>query len=545
MKSRRTILTIAGSDSGGGAGIQADLRTFAALGHYGTSAITALTAQNTIGVQGVHGVPPEFVEQQMNSVLDDLDVHAIKTGMLFDAENTRATVRALKTHYSGRTMPPLVCDPVCVSTSGHSLLAPEALEVLIKDLLPLTALITPNKSEAELLLSRPIGSLEDMLTASRDLLFCGPRAVLLKGGHMVATLEDVDRFAREHPEVRVVREGLYGENMEILVVNAPKPGSLVVDFLCEADGPATLLVRPRIDTMSTHGTGCTLSAALACALAERATVSEAAISATAYTHLGIQIAYKLGAGHGPLNHLHSVAQMGIPPRTPSNPFPLTQLLINGSAAIWKEYVEHDFVQRLGKGTLPKAPFIHFIKQDYHYLKYYARAYSLLAAKSDSFPLIDAATQTITNVLREIATHRTFCAAFGISADELERTPESAETTAYGGYLMDVGMQGDTTKLLMALLACLLGYGEVGLWLQRAAARAGSGVVLEGNPYRRWIDDYSGAEYQAAVRAGLETIEARAVADPPSAARLAEWRTVWERCTRLEKAFWDMALVVEE
>ncbi|KAJ6567153.1 Phosphomethylpyrimidine kinase-domain-containing protein [Mycena capillaripes] len=561
MPNLRTILTIAGSDSGGGAGIQADLRTFAALGHYGTSAITALTAQNTTGVQGVHGVPPEFVEQQIHSVLDDLDVHAIKTGMLFDIENTRAVVRALKKHYSGRTMPPLVCDPVCVSTSGHTLLAPEALEVMIKELFPLTTLITPNKSEGELLLSHPIDSLEDMLTAARDLLLCGPHAVLLKGGHMTATFADTDSLAREHPDVYVVRDGLYGDNMEILAINAPEPGTLVVDILCETDGPTTVLVRPRIDSTSTHGTGCTLSAALASALAGGATVSEAAISATVYTHLGIQTASKIGAGNGPLNHLHSVTQMGIPPRTPGNPYPFARLLINGSAVIWKEFVEHDFVQRVGKGTLSKTSFIHFIKQDYHYLKYYARAYrhvvysgppkdqltlsSLLGAKSDSFPLIESATQTIMNVLREIATHRTFCAEFGISTDELERTQESSATTAYGCYVMDIGIQGDTTKLLMALLACLLGYGEVGLWLKGAAARAGSGIVLEGNPYRRWIDDYSGAEYQAAVRIGLETIEARAVADPPSAARLAEWRAVWERCTRLEKEFWDMALDVKK
>ncbi|KAJ7491032.1 Phosphomethylpyrimidine kinase-domain-containing protein [Mycena latifolia] len=544
MRNQHNILTIAGSDSGGGAGIQADLRTFAALGHYGTSAITALTAQNTIGVQGVHGVPPAFVEQQIDSVLDDLDIHAIKTGMLFDAENTRAAVRALKKHYSDRTMPPLVCDPVCVSTSGHTLLAPEALEVLTQDLFPLTTLITPNKSEGELLLSRSIDSLEDMLSAASDLLRLGPRAVLLKGGHMTATLADVDSLGRAHPEMRVLREGLYGDNMEILAVNGPQPEVLVVDVLCEAGGPTTVLARPRINSSSTHGTGCTLSAATASALADGATVSEAVISATAYTHLGIETARTIGAGHGPLNHLHSVSQMGIPPRTPGNPFPFTRLLINGSAGIWKEYVEHDFVRRLGNGNLAPESFIHFIKQDYHYLKYYARAYSLLAAKSASFPLIESATETILNVLREIKTHRTFCAEFGISADELERTEESSATTAYGCFLMDIGIQGDTTKLLMALLACLLGYGEVGLWLKSRAACTGSGIVLEGNPYRRWIEDYSGPDYQAAVRIGLETIEARAADDPPSPARLSEWRVVWDRCTRLEKAFWDMALDVK-
>ncbi|KAJ7215309.1 Phosphomethylpyrimidine kinase-domain-containing protein [Mycena haematopus] len=546
MNLQRTVMTIAGSDSSGGAGIQADLKTFAALGQYGTSAITALTAQNTTGVQGVHGVPPNFLEQQIHSILDDLDVHAIKTGMLFDAEVTRATVRALKSHYAGRTMPPVVCDPVCVSTSGDSLLAPEALEVLTKELFPLSVLITPNKSEAELLLSRSISSIQDMLDAAKDLLLCGPRGVLVKGGHITATIADVDSLVHAHPEVCVVRDGLYGDDMEILSVNAPKPTTVVIDILCEADGPTTAFIRPWIDSTSTHGTGCTLSAALACTLADGATVSEAVAIAAAYTHLGIQTATKLGAGHGPLNHLHSVAKMGVPPRTHTNPYPLTQLLIKGSAGIWKEYVEHTFVRRLGEGILSKDSFIHFIKQDYHYLKYYARAYSLLAAKSDTFPAIDSATRTILNVLREIGTHRAFCADFGVSESELEQTREASATSAYGGYLINVGMQGDTTKLLIALLACLLGYGEVGLWLKRAASeRPGSNVVLEGNPYRRWIEDYSGKVYQNAVHAGLETIEACAAADPPSAARLAEWRAVWERCTRLEKAFWDMALEVQD
>ncbi|KAJ7221532.1 Phosphomethylpyrimidine kinase-domain-containing protein [Mycena pura] len=543
MGGQRTILTIAGSDSGGGAGIQADLRTFAALGHYGTSAITALTAQNTTGVQGVHGVPPEFLEQQIHSVLDDIDVHAIKTGMLFDSENTRAVVRALKRHYSEHAMPPLVCDPVCVSTSGASLLAPEALKIMVKELFPLTTLITPNKFEAELLLSRTIGSVEDMVSAAHDLLRDGPRAVLLKGGHITATLADVDRVVRARPEICIMGEGMYGDNMRILAINAPQPENLVVDVLCEASGPITIFARPRIDSSSTHGTGCTLSASLACALANSATMSEAVLSATAYTHVGIVTASQIGAGHGPLNHLHSATQLCIPRRTPGNPYPFTQLLINRSAATWKEYVAHEFVRRLGQGTLAPASFVHFIKQDYHYLKYYARVHGLLAAKSSSFPLIESATQTILNILHEINTHRALCAEFGVSQDELERTEEAIETTAYGCYLMDVGVQGDTTKLLMALLACLLGYGEVGLWLKSEAARADGAVVLEGNPYRRWIEDYSGPQYQGAVRVGLDLIEARAAADPSSPARFNEWCAVWDQCARLEKAFWDMGLKV--
>ncbi|KAF7323370.1 hypothetical protein HMN09_00117900 [Mycena chlorophos] len=532
---QRTILTIAGSDSGGGAGIQADLRTFAAHGHFGTSAITALTAQNTTGVTGVHGVPPEFLEQQISTVLDDIEVHACKTGMLFDAANTRTTVKALKARYSGKTIPPLVCDPVCVSTSGHTLLAPEAVQVIVTELFPLTTLVTPNKPEAELLLGRSIGSLEDMVQAAKDLLRLGPKAVLVKGGHVTAHQEDISRLKKQGHHVLGHDSQ---ENTRILVI---APGPLVVDVLCESGDVVTVFARPRIDSSSTHGTGCTLSAAIACRLAEGVSVPEAVLQATAYTHLGIATAPEIGHGHGPLNHLHSIVRRDIPPRTSNNPHPLTRLLIARNPKHWKDFVEHEFVQRLGRGTLSRTAFVHFIKQDYLYLKYYARAHGLLAAKASSFSLIASATRTITNVLTELDTHRALCASFGVSPEELESTEECIETTAYGCFLTDMGLQGDTTKLLITVLACLLGYGEVGLWLKSTCDAS----TLESNPYRRWIEDYSGAGYQGSVRLGLELIESVAAADPPSPARLQEWCAIWDQCTRLESAFWDMGLKAGE
>jgi len=148
---------------------------------------------------------------------------------------------------------------------------------------------------------------------------------------------------------------------------------------------------------------------------------------------------------------------------------------------------------------------------------------------------------VIDVIEEIKTHRSFCQHFGIAIEELENTPESSATTAYGAYILDMGLQGDGMKLLMALIACLLGYGEVGLWLQSEASREKSWVILDGNPYKKWIDVYSGAHYQEAVKKGLEIIESRAAADPPSEVRLQEWLTVWRRCTILEKGFWDMAM----
>ncbi|PIL33042.1 hypothetical protein GSI_04491 [Ganoderma sinense ZZ0214-1] len=277
-KAPPAVLTIAGSDSSGGAGIQADLKAFMAFGCYGASVITALTAQNTKGVQGVHPAPPEFLEQQLKSVLDDIEIKAIKTGMLYDAEHTRRIAHTLKAHFTGgRPLPPLVVDPVSVSTSGHTLLHPGAVDVMVRELFPLATLVTPNTPETELLLSRiadvtesdsgptTIATLEGMLAASEKLRTLGPKAVLIKGGHISATFADVRRVSAARPEVVLVLESFLDDNMEILQVNEADLGAspLVVDVLRESTGAVTLFVSPRIESTSTHGTGCTLAAAIA------------------------------------------------------------------------------------------------------------------------------------------------------------------------------------------------------------------------------------------------------------------------------------------
>lgn len=192
--------------------------------------------------------------------------------MLYDAGITHEIASTLKEHY-GATLPPLVVDPVCVSTSGHTLLQPEAVATMVSELFPLAALITPNKSEAELLLAHcgspsKLERMEDMLSAAKKLLSTGCKAVLVKGGHLTANMEEVKNISAAYPDVKVVREGLLGENMEILQISEEDASlkELVVDVLQEANA-TTLFVRPRIESKSTHGTGCTLSSALACALA--------------------------------------------------------------------------------------------------------------------------------------------------------------------------------------------------------------------------------------------------------------------------------------
>ncbi|MEZ5815696.1 MAG: bifunctional hydroxymethylpyrimidine kinase/phosphomethylpyrimidine kinase [Hyphomicrobiaceae bacterium] len=264
---RPIALTIAGSDSSGGAGIQADLKTFSALGIYGASALTALTAQNTMGVQGVHPVPPAFVAAQIDSVLDDLDVRAVKTGMLADTAIIETVADRLRAR-AGTI--PLVLDPVMVATSGDVLLAPDAIDTVKTRLIPLAALITPNLPEAAQLLGSTIANSEADATAQlAGLKALGSRAVLLKGGH--------------------------GE------------GNEAVDYLSIGDRIVRLSA-PRIATRNTHGTGCTLSAAIAARLAAGDDLEAAVRKAKGYVHDAIAAGANLGVGrgNGPVDHLFAI-----------------------------------------------------------------------------------------------------------------------------------------------------------------------------------------------------------------------------------------------
>lgn len=263
-------LTIAGSDPSGGAGVQADLKAFSALGAYGMSVLTALTAQNTLGVQGVHPVPPEFVTAQLTSVFDDVRVDAVKIGMLGDAAMVGVVAGALR-----RYAPPIVVlDPVMVAKSGDRLLAPDAVACLRAELVPLVSLVTPNLPEAADLLGEPQARDEDEMRA--QLLRLGelcPR-VLLKGGHL-----DVDGPA----------------------------GDFSVDLLL-ADGVVTRLTAPRVHTRNTHGTGCALSSAVAALRPQRADWVAAVADAKSWLTGALRHADELeiGSGHGPPHHFHAL-----------------------------------------------------------------------------------------------------------------------------------------------------------------------------------------------------------------------------------------------
>ncbi len=252
-------LTIAGSDSGGGAGIQADLKTFAAFGVYGMSAITSVTAQNTCTVAGVHDLPPDFVAQQIDLVAQDIGVDAAKTGMLSSAAIVRAVADAIRRNGIKR----LVVDPVMVSKSGDPLLREDARLAVVESILPLAYIVTPNLPEAEALTGVPVSTCEQMADAAKRLHEMGARYVLVKGGHLA--------------------------------------GDDALDILFDGT-TLTELSSPRIDTRNTHGTGCTYSAAIAASLASGLDAAAAVARAKDYVTGAIRHALPLGQGHGPLDH---------------------------------------------------------------------------------------------------------------------------------------------------------------------------------------------------------------------------------------------------
>jgi hydroxymethylpyrimidine/phosphomethylpyrimidine kinase len=251
-------MTIAGSDSGGGAGIQADLKTFQALGVYGTSALTAITAQNTLGVHAVHEIPTEIIAAQIDAIVDDIGVDAAKTGMLSSAEIIGTVAERIRHWHLER----LVVDPVMVAKTGDRLLREDAVQALVRDLLPLALVLTPNVPEAEVLVGRPLTTDDDMRQAAREIFALGPRNVLMKGGHRL------------------------GDPIDLLF-----DGQTFHTFAAE-----------RIDTPNTHGTGCTLSAAIAAGLARGLTVVDAVGAAKHYVTEAIRRAQPLGGGHGPVAH---------------------------------------------------------------------------------------------------------------------------------------------------------------------------------------------------------------------------------------------------
>ncbi|KAI9243721.1 Phosphomethylpyrimidine kinase-domain-containing protein [Phascolomyces articulosus] len=470
------VLTIAGSDSGGGAGIQADIKTLTSLNVYGSSVLTSLTSQNTLGVDAIHDVPTEFVKKQLEAVLSDIGTDAIKTGMLSSGPIIHTIVDTLKKYPHEK----LVVDPVMISTSGSKLLVDDALQTFIKELLPITLVLTPNVPEAEVLLGSSQGTihtLDDMHEAAKKLGAMGPKYILLKGGHLPQEIK--------------------GEKKVVDVLYDSKTGDVhdIVNDYC--------------DTKDTHGTGCTLSAAIAGELAMGHDVLSACTRATTYVQDAIHSSLaSIGKGAGPVNHFHNIHS------TPYSGKSFVKALIGAlPAGLWDEFIHHPFVRGMADGTLPRESFIYYLKQDYLYLQHYARSAALAAYKSPNIDMAARNAKIILHIQEEMQLHLKYCEEWGISKQDILTTKESVYNVAYTRYVLDKGATGDQLDLQVAMAPCLLGYGEIGIYL--------------------YNDPKTKREEL------LEELAVHNVSTSPS--RFKEVCDIFEQGTRLEIAFWQMGL----
>ncbi|ODQ54722.1 hypothetical protein SAICODRAFT_54115 [Saitoella complicata NRRL Y-17804] len=505
------VLTIAGSDSGGGAGIQADLKVMEAHKVYGMSAITAVTSQNTLGVDGVQVMSPDFVSKQIEAVISDLGVDVIKTGMLATQEIVSCVAAQIKKHGVEKT----VVDPVMIATSGSSLLDEKAHSAYIRELLPLAYVLTPNVPEAIQLVAAAEGkqreeieanTLDDMRNLARRLHKLGPKNVLVKGGHLPFTKDCQPASSEEEKEI-------------------------VVDVLF--DGEQFYEVEtPYSFSKNTHGTGCSLASAIASNLALSHPVPDAVRHAVYYVEGSINHSYpELGQGHGPLNHAFNTQRV---------PFVKGRFLywllehprVKG---VWREYTHHEFVEQLGKGTLPIECFKYYLQQDYLYLVQFARANALAAYKATNMPDITASAEIILHIAKEMELHISYCAEFGLSRDDLENGKESMQTLAYSRYILDIGTSQSWLALQVALAACLHGYHHIAARLHASP----STVRGSANPYWKWIENYVAEDYVQAVERGRELLERHVWAEGTTGIEgLVE---IFGRATELEAGFWGMGL----
>ncbi|PSR79912.1 Phosphomethylpyrimidine kinase-domain-containing protein [Coniella lustricola] len=504
------VLVIAGSDSSGGAGLEADQKVLAAHGVYAMTATTALTAQNTTGVTAIHEIPPAFLRKQIDAVFVDMDVDVVKIGMLASTETITTIAAALAEHSQGKQIV-LVLDPVMVATTGAELLPHVALNEMCKKLLPRTKVLTPNVPEARMLLAdaglaaqdAEICGLDDLESMGRQLLSLGPEWVLVKGGH--APLRRNYTAAKTAEEREVVMDVLVGPDDQVI----------------------------RIETLwktstSTHGTGCSLASAIAANLAKGMQVPDAVKNACRYVEAGITTAPGFGKGNGPLNHFHSTYTL---PFTPGR-FVEWILQRPDVAPVWDRFVNHPFVLALGNGTLPLESFKNYLVQDYLYLTHFARANALAAYKAKNMVDIKAASEIVLHIERETSLHVRYCEGFGISKDDMEKAEEMMACTAYSRYFLDVGQSEDLLALQVALAPCLLGYGAVAKMLH-----GDSRTIRGGNRYWTWIENYIAEDYIQAVNIGSGLLERHAVHQ--SASRIEELVRIFVHATKMEIGFWEM------
>lgn len=480
------VLSIAGTDPTGGAGVQADLKSIAANGGYGMAVITALVAQNTRGVRSVHRPPTSFLAEQLHAVSDDVSIDAVKIGMLADVE-VIATVR----EWLAAVRPPVVViDPVMVSTSGHRLLDPGAEEAL-RLLLPGADLVTPNVPELAILLDRePASGGDAVVDQAQELARRHGVRVLAKGGHL------------EGPDLR--------------------------DALVEPDGRVSDFRSPRIETRNTHGTGCSLSSAIATRRGAGATWSDATDLALRWLSESIRhgSALDVGGGHGPVSHFAGLWARGGLDTTPT-PDEIADEWWRSTVGVRDAIDGLDFIRSLGDGTLDRRAFAWYLAQDAVYLREYSR---VLAQASRLAPTPREQTFWITGAHAAVATEMALHEQW-LGLGEGAPAPASPTTTAYLDHLGAAADSGDYDRLIAAVLPCYWLYHDVGSRLHPLGG--------EGHPYRDWLDTYAAPEFAEATRTAIGIVTAAAAGAAPL--RRAMMAEAFRASAAHELAFWRAPL----
>ena len=479
-----TALTIAGSDSSGGAGIQADIKTMTMNGVYAMSAVTALTAQNTTGVTAIQDSTPEFLKAQLDAVFADIFPDAVKIGMVSSSALIHVIAESLK-HREARN---IVVDPVMVSTAGSKLIADDAVETLARELLPLATLATPNIPEAEILAEMKIDGESAMTEAAKVISSRFGCSVLVKGGH---TINDAN------------------------------------DYLFDGKAGEWFTGR-RIDTQNTHGTGCTLSSAIAANLAKGFGLSESVRRAKEYISGALGAGLDLGKGCGPMMHNFNLTGRYSQSRG------LIARLMDSVADIWPEYNNHPFVKGMETGTLDPAKFRYYIIQDYHYLNEYSKVFALGAAKAKSLEtmqLFSSVIDAIANV--EMDVHRGYMGKLGVSQEEIDGTARHPANLSYTSYMLRVAYEEEEAEILAAILSCALSYEDIAKAIVRNNPES-----IKHELYGHWIETYSGEVYCGHNRVLASAFEK--AAENYTDAQIEHLCEIFRMCSLYEMGFWDMA-----
>lgn len=486
------VLSIAGTDPTGGAGIQADLKSIAAAGGYGMCVVTALVAQNTQGVREIHTPPREFLAAQLEAVFDDVEVDAVKIGMLGDAATTATVSKFLDEH----PVRHVVVDPVMVATSGDRLLTEDAEEALRRFVRDHASVVTPNVPELAVLTgSQPANTFEEAVEQGRAFAADAGVAVVVKGGHL--------------------RSGAAS------------------NALVTPDGGVDIAEVPRVETTNTHGTGCSLSSALATRIALADDPSAALHWTSAWLHEAIATADELnvGKGHGPINHFHRLRRLA--GNASTQPWdisgargegeegsvelleakiaaagPHTQALWNRAAAkVWPDTLNLDYIRALRSGELRQDDFEFYLLQDAHYLQQYSRALASLSVKAHTpQDQVWWAQSAVVAIEAESDLHHTWFTQHDL---DFAGSAISPVTAAYTNFLTSQAAVEEYAVGAAAVLPCFWLYAEVGLHLAEANR--------EDHPYNAWLSMYGGDEFTASVRTAIETVE-RALEQASPAAR---------------------------